>query len=118
MEQLPDGTYRNDHPEFQDWYATPIHKVSGPYGWPSYVAKATLGTVPVEEDGSARFVVPSGKVLYFQALDEKFNELQRMRSVVQLQAGETRSCIGCHEPRNAAPAISVVARLTASTSPA
>lgn len=103
LDQMPDGTYRNDHPEFQDWYATPIHKVSGPFGWPSYVAKATLGTVPVEEDGSARFLAPSGKVLYFQALDEEFNELQRMRSVVQLQAGEKRSCIGCHESRSAAP---------------
>ncbi len=103
LEQLQDGSYRHDHPNFKEWYATPIHKVSGPYGWPSYVAKASLGIVPVEKDGSARFYAPSGKVLYFQALDEDFNEMQRMRSVVQLQAGERRSCIGCHEPRSAAP---------------
>jgi hypothetical protein len=103
LERLRDGTYRRDHPSFQDWYATPVHKVSGPYGWPSYVAKASLGVVPVEEDGSARFYAPAGKVLYFQTLDEEFNELQRMRSVVQLQPGEQRGCIGCHESRNAAP---------------
>ena len=41
--------------------------------------------------------------LFFQALDEDFDELQRMRSVVQLQPGERRSCIGCHEDRRAAP---------------
>ncbi|MHC4181673.1 MAG: HzsA-related protein, partial [Planctomycetota bacterium] len=72
---------------------------------PSYVAKATWGVVPVEADGSAHFRAPAGKVLYFQALDEEFNELQRMRSVVQLQPGEKRSCIGCHEDRRSAPAV-------------
>lgn len=105
LDQMPDGTYRSDHPEFQDWYATPVHKVSGPHGWPTYVAKASHGIVPVEADGSARFTAPAGKVLYFQALDENFNELQRMRSVVQLQPGEVRSCIGCHEGREQAPSV-------------
>ncbi|MBM4000253.1 MAG: hypothetical protein FJ297_12090 [Planctomycetes bacterium] len=103
LDRMPDGTYRYDHPEFQDWYATPIHKVSGPFGWPSYVAKGTLGLVPVEEDGSARFLVPPGKVLYLHALDARLHEVQRMRSVVQLQPGEKRGCIGCHESRSAAP---------------
>ena len=72
-------------------------------GWPSYVAKAVLGTVRVAEDGSANFTAPAGKVLYFHLLDENFNELQRMRSVVQLQPGEQRSCIGCHDDRLSAP---------------
>ena len=72
-------------------------------GWPSYVAKASLGTVPIEEDGSANFLAPAGKVLYFQLLDAQYNELQRMRSVVQLQPGERRGCIGCHEGRGASP---------------
>jgi len=72
-------------------------------GWPSYVAKATLGTVAVAEDGSANFLVPAGKVLYFQLLDAEYNELQRMRSVVQLQPGERRTCIGCHEDRHCSP---------------
>ncbi len=72
-------------------------------GWPSYVAKASFGTVPIEEDGSANFLAPAGKVLYFQLLDAQFNELQRMRSVVQLQPGERRGCIGCHEDRGTSP---------------
>lgn len=95
-----------DHVDFMKWYASPVDLVSGPFGWPAYVAKAPLGIVPVEEDGSAYFSAPAGKTLYFQALDEDFNELQRMRSVVQLQPGETRTCIGCHEERHTAPPVS------------
>ncbi len=118
LEQLPNGEYRKDHEPFQDFYATPIHKVTGPYGWPSYVAKASLGLVPVEEDGSASFYAPAGKVLYFQVLDENFNEMQRMRSVVQLQPGERRSCIGCHEDRTLGPAAARPRRLRARAAPA
>ncbi len=103
--RLPSGEYRHDHRPFQDWYATPTHKVRGPHGWPSYVAKGTFGIVPVEEDGSANFYAPAGKQLYFEVLDGDFNELQRMRSVVQLQPGERRSCIGCHEDRFTAPPV-------------
>ena len=99
LEPLSNGEYRKDHPPFEDFYASPTHLVRGPNGWPTYVAKAALGTVPVEADGSVRFRAPAGKVLYFEALDENLNEVQRMRSVVQLQPGERRSCIGCHEAR-------------------
>jgi hypothetical protein len=77
------------------------------------VAKAVLGTVPIADDGSVNFVAPAGKVLYFHLLDEHFDELQRMRSVVQLQPGEHRSCIGCHEERSAAPHSSPAVRATA-----
>lgn len=104
--QLPNGEFQADHEPFEDWYATPTHKVRGPYGWPSFVAKGDLGIVPVEEDGSANFTAPAGKVLYFEALDADLNEIQRMRSVVQLQPGERRGCIGCHENRlTATPSI-------------
>ncbi|MBI5396073.1 MAG: discoidin domain-containing protein [Verrucomicrobia bacterium] len=103
LEQLASGEFRRDHgPVFQDFYATPVHKVNGPNGWPTYVAKAALGIAPVEADGSASFFAPAGKVLYFEVLDENLNELQRMRSVVQLQPGEQRSCVGCHEHRQTA----------------
>jgi hypothetical protein len=117
LAQLSTGEYQADHEAFQDWYATPTHKVSGPHGWPSYVAKANLGLVPVEADGSAHFYAPAGKVLYFQVLDEDYNEIQRMRSVVQLQAGEKRSCIGCHEDRMAAPSAQSARALAAQREP-
>ncbi|MBP7949748.1 MAG: discoidin domain-containing protein [Verrucomicrobiales bacterium] len=102
LEKLATGEYRKDHPPFESFYASPTDRVRGPNGWPTYVAKAALGLVPVEADGSVRFDAPAGKVLYFQLLDENLNEVQRMRSVVQLQPGERRSCIGCHEQRAAA----------------
>jgi hypothetical protein len=47
--------------------------------------------------------VPTGKDIYFEALDENFMELQRMRTFVNFMPGEVRSCIGCHEPRRQAP---------------
>jgi hypothetical protein len=103
LRQLPSGDYQKDHEPFMNLYASPVDLVSGPSGWPTYVAKNPRGIVPVEEDGSARFSAPAGKTLYFQILDRDFNELQRMRSVVQIQPGEKRSCIGCHEHRRMAP---------------
>ncbi|HNR98813.1 MAG TPA: hypothetical protein PKX48_07275 [Planctomycetota bacterium] len=103
LRRLPNGEYQSDHEPFEDWYATPTHKVRGPHGWPSYVAKGVFGLAPVEADGSAHFWAPAGKVLYFQVLDGDLNEVQRMRSVVQLQPGEERGCIGCHEDRATAP---------------
>ncbi len=61
------------------------------------------GIVPVEEDGSACFEVPAGRNLFFQALDEDFMEVQRMRTFLNFEPGEKRSCIGCHEQRTQAP---------------
>ncbi len=147
LQRLADGEFRSTHPSFQDFYATPVHLVTGPAesyltrtanalephafrqgsavpaeggaakvternGWPSYVAKAVLGTVRIAEDGSANFTAPAGKVLYFHLLDENFNELQRMRSVVQLQPGEQRSCVGCHDARSDTPLRQVGRALT------
>jgi hypothetical protein len=65
--------------------------------------KRLHGIVPVEQDGSAHFLVPPDKNLFFQALDENFMEVQRMRTFVNFRPGETRACIGCHELRQLAP---------------
>lgn len=65
--------------------------------------KQVLGTVPVEEDGSAYFRVPARKPLSFQALDELGRAVQIMRSITYVQPGETTSCLGCHEPRHMTP---------------
>ncbi len=60
--------------------------------WP----RVQWGVVPVEEDGSAYFEVPANRSIFFQALDENFREIQRERTYVNYQAGEVRSCSGCH----------------------
>ncbi|MBN2508241.1 MAG: discoidin domain-containing protein [Verrucomicrobia bacterium] len=66
--------------------------------------KSVLGTVPVEPDGSAHFRVPAGVILFFQALDADGLAVQTMRSATHVQPGQTLGCIGCHEPRQHAPA--------------
>jgi hypothetical protein len=65
--------------------------------------KRILGTVPVEEDGSVHFRVPSGVALHFQLLDKDYRCLQIMRSFTGVMPGETRGCVGCHEGRSNAP---------------
>jgi formylglycine-generating enzyme required for sulfatase activity len=65
--------------------------------------KRILGTVPVEEDGSASFVVPANTPLAVQPLDENGRALQVMRSWFTAQPGERLSCVGCHEPTNFTP---------------
>jgi hypothetical protein len=67
-------------------------------------ARAILGTVPVESDGSARFIVPARVPILFQALDADGLAVQTMRSLTYLQPGESVSCIGCHEPFESVPA--------------
>jgi hypothetical protein len=74
----------------------------GSYRKPGGTGQGTVrivGTVPVEEDGSAHFKVPAGVDLYFQALDKDFRGVQRMRTHVEFGPGENRSCVGCHETR-------------------
>ena len=66
--------------------------------------KVIHGIVPVEADGSAYFTAPSDRNLYFQALDENYMEIQRMRTFINLRPGETRACVGCHTPKHIAPA--------------
>ncbi|MDP6634310.1 MAG: hypothetical protein QGG42_05395 [Phycisphaerae bacterium] len=67
-------------------------------------ARAILGAVPVETDGSARFLVPARIPILFQALDADGLAVQTMRSLTYLQPGESVSCIGCHEPFESVPA--------------
>jgi hypothetical protein len=62
-----------------------------------------LGTVPVEEDGSAHFVAPARREVFFQALDENGLAVTSMRSATQFQPGEHAACQGCHEPRGRTP---------------
>ena len=102
----------HDWPKQVQEIAPGLYRVREGGGWPSYVAKASLGTVPLAEDGSANFLAPAGKVLYFQLLDAEYNELQRMRSVIQLQPGERRSCVGCHDNRQASPPVDIALALT------
>ena len=59
-----------------------------------------LGTVPVEEDGSAYFRIPVNVPVYFQALDADGCAVQTMRSDTYAAPGETLTCNGCHDRRD------------------
>ena len=63
-------------------------------------ARAVLGTVPVEADGSAYFRAPVGRLIYFQALDARGLAVQSMRSGTYVHPGEQLTCQGCHEPKH------------------
>jgi len=67
--------------------------------WHSFENKRILGTVPVEDDGSAYFELPANTFVYFQALDAEGKMVQSMRSGAYVQPGELYGCVGCHENR-------------------
>ena len=110
MERIPRGTVKYlrvvESPEKRHWspgawfgqgYTAPA------MNWHSLENKRILGTVPVEDDGSAAFAVPSETFVYFQLLDEHGMMIQSMRSGASVQSGERAACVGCHEDRRATP---------------
>ncbi len=69
----------------------------------TFTLERILGTVPVEEDGSAYFELPALRSVFFVALDENDLSVKRMQSFTSVQPGETLSCVGCHEHRSETP---------------
>ncbi len=69
----------------------------------TFTLERILGTVPVEEDGSAYFDAPALRSLLFVALDENDRSVKRMQSFTTVAPGETLGCVGCHEHRTVAP---------------
>lgn len=88
------------------------HMVQGiQAGWDM---KRILGTVPVEEDGSVIFKIPSNIPISMQPLDEDGAAVQLMRSWITGMPGEVISCTGCHEDQNtiAQPKYTMASRKT------
>ncbi|MGC8744625.1 MAG: hypothetical protein ACP5T0_12165 [Verrucomicrobiia bacterium] len=90
LESLPKPVNFSGGPDLISWLGT-------------FTLERVLGTVPVEEDGSAFFEVPAGRQLFFVALDEKDLSVKRMQSFTTVMPGEVMSCVGCHEQRNKTP---------------
>jgi len=65
--------------------------------------RRTLGTVPVNADGSALFKVPANTPIALQPLDSEGKALQVMRSWLNARNGEYLSCAGCHERASFTP---------------
>ncbi|MDP6524787.1 MAG: SUMF1/EgtB/PvdO family nonheme iron enzyme [Kiritimatiellia bacterium] len=62
-----------------------------------------LGTVDVEEDGSAYFKIPANQPVALQPITEEGDALALMRSWLTGMPGESVSCVGCHEALYKAP---------------
>ncbi len=62
-----------------------------------------LATVPVERDGSVSLEVPADTPLHFNLLDGDERILVHETEFTYVRPGETRTCVGCHEPSARAP---------------
>ena len=69
----------------------------------TFTLERVLGTVPVEEDGSAYFEVPALRSVFFVARDAQGRSVKRMRSFTSVKPGEWVGCVGCHEHRTESP---------------
>lgn len=64
--------------------------------WTHLGLKVQHGVVPVENDGSACFLVPAEANIFLQALDASYVAVQTERTYVNYMPGEIRGCVGCH----------------------
>ncbi|WP_231617243.1 SUMF1/EgtB/PvdO family nonheme iron enzyme [Novipirellula aureliae] len=103
LKDIPRGTVKSLR-LFNYGYAYRLHgshdalAIEG--GWDT---KRVLGTVPVEEDGSAMLSIPHSVPISIQPLDENGQALQIMRSWLAAMPGERLSCVGCHESTRTPP---------------
>lgn len=62
-----------------------------------------LGTTPLHPDGSFYVEVPADVPLRFELLDGDGRVLVHETEFNYVRPGETKGCIGCHEPRHTTP---------------
>ncbi|MCP4377883.1 MAG: hypothetical protein GY794_17110 [bacterium] len=86
LESLPKPVNFSGGPDLTSWLGT-------------FTLERVLGTVPVEQDGSASFILPANRAVFFVALDANDMSVKRMQSFVSVAPGEITSCVGCHENR-------------------
>jgi len=61
-----------------------------------------LGTVPLEADGSFYVEVSADTPIRFELLDADGRVVVHETAFTYVRPGETKGCIGCHEPKDAA----------------
>lgn len=62
-----------------------------------------LGTAPLEADGSFYFRVPADTPLRFELLNANEDVLVHETEFHYVRGGETKGCVGCHEPLRRTP---------------
>jgi len=105
LESLPKQVNFSGGPDLVSWLGT-------------FTLERVLGTVPVEEDGSAFFEAPADRQLFFVALDGKDLSVKRMQSFASVRSGEVNGCVGCHEHRAKTPDAKTHGQLLAIQRPA
>jgi hypothetical protein len=78
----------------------------------------TMGTAPVEADGSFFVQTPADKPIRFALLDEKGVVLRQEHGWFWIRSGEQRICVGCHAGPERASENRVPAVLLRTTTPA
>jgi hypothetical protein len=81
LEDLPKQVNFSGGPDLVSWLG-------------QFTLNRVLGTVPVEEDGSAFFEIPAGRPVFFVALDENDLSVKRMHSFTTVMPGEVTRCVG------------------------
>ncbi|MCX6878821.1 MAG: NPCBM/NEW2 domain-containing protein [Verrucomicrobia bacterium] len=82
------------------------YNISPTIGRGTFYVRRLIGTVPVENDGSACFSAPAMRDISFNALDGEGRVIQKMGSSTQLMNGEVTGCTGCHVYQNSPDASS------------
>jgi len=103
LDGVPRGTIKSlrvVEPVYRYWGNGETYSASIDGTWD---VKRILGTVPVEEDGSAYFRVPANTPIIVQPLNAEGMAQQQMRSWFTAMPGEFVSCVGCHEQRRDGP---------------
>jgi hypothetical protein len=84
----------------------PVHYTGGmepiSYGG-TFTLERILGTVPVEEDGSAYFELPRHAQPLLRGARRKGPRGETHAELHQRAAGRNPSCVGCHEHRSQTP---------------
>jgi hypothetical protein len=86
------------------------HRTACSLQCPNEIPKRVVGTVPVDENGSAFFKVPARTSLQMQILDKNGMAILTEKSLFYLQPGENRSCVGCHAEVGASPGAGAMAK--------
>jgi hypothetical protein len=59
-------------------------------------ASGPEGSVPISPDGSFAAIVPAGRAMTWQTMDENHNAVVRERYWLNFKAGELQTCTSCH----------------------
>jgi Hydrazine synthase alpha subunit middle domain len=77
----------------------------------------TLGSAPIEKDGSFYITVPGDRALQFELLDAGGKTIRKQQGWFWIAKGEQRVCVGCHAGPERAPDNDVPQILLRSTTP-